>query len=83
MLGEFKHQPAPSLWHIQHRFNILGMSLTSRMTLVRLMVKDKATCRATCEKMLQWDLQGLIVAHNCIIEQGAHAALADALAELM
>ena len=50
---------------------------------VRLMVKDKAACRATCEKILQWDIQRLIVAHNCIIEQGAHAALAKALAVLI
>ncbi len=49
---------------------------------VRLMVKDKAACRASCETILGWDFERLIVAHNCILEQGAHAALANAFAVL-
>lgn len=46
---------------------------------VRWMVKDKAAFRASSAQILAWPVQRVLVAHNSVIEGGAHAALAKAL----
>jgi hypothetical protein len=46
---------------------------------VRLLVKDRAAVRASADRILQWPFERVIVAHNVILEDGAHAAVARAL----
>jgi hypothetical protein len=46
---------------------------------VRLAIKDKAALRTSALQVLAWPVQRVVVAHNSIIEDGAHAALTRAL----
>lgn len=46
---------------------------------VRLMIKDKAAFRASAQQVLAWPVQRVLVAHNTVVEQNAHAALKKAL----
>jgi Domain of unknown function (DUF4336) len=42
---------------------------------VRLLVKDRAALARSMDKILQWDFARVILAHNTIIEHGAHDAV--------
>ena len=46
---------------------------------IRLLVKDKAALRTSALQVLAWPVQRLMVAHNSVVESGAHAALKRAL----
>lgn len=46
---------------------------------VRLLVKDKAALRTSALQVLAWPVQRVVVAHNSVIEDNAHAALKRAL----
>jgi hypothetical protein len=46
---------------------------------VRLLVKDKTALRTSALQVLAWPVQRVVVAHNSIVEGGAHAALKKAL----
>jgi len=45
---------------------------------VRLLVKDKAAMRASLQQILAWPIQRVLVAHDSVVENGAHAALEKA-----
>lgn len=47
---------------------------------VRFVVKDRQAARASAQRILQLPIQRVVVAHNAIVEEGAHAALAKAFA---
>ncbi len=47
---------------------------------VRLLVRDKAAARASAERLLQWPIQRLVVAHNVVLQADARAQLERALA---
>jgi Domain of unknown function (DUF4336) len=42
---------------------------------IRLMVKDKQAARDSARAILAWPFERVVVAHNVIIEKGAHAAV--------
>ena len=42
---------------------------------VRMMVKDRKAAQASARKILQWQFERIVIAHNAIIEVDAHAAL--------
>lgn len=46
---------------------------------VRFMVRDKAAFRASAQQVLAWPVKRVLVAHNSVVEGGAHAALTKAL----
>ena len=46
---------------------------------IRLLVKDKAALRTSALQVLAWPVQRVMVAHNSVVEQDAHAALKRAL----
>ncbi|OYU46570.1 MAG: hypothetical protein CFE44_01400 [Burkholderiales bacterium PBB4] len=46
---------------------------------VRLLVRDPAAAHASAVQLLRWPTQRLVVAHNVVIENRAHAQLAQAL----
>lgn len=46
---------------------------------IRLLVKDKAALRTSALQVLAWPVQRVVVAHNSVVEAGAHAALKRAL----
>jgi hypothetical protein len=46
---------------------------------IRLIVKDKAAFARSLRKILQWDVRRVVMAHNAIIEEDAHAAVKRAL----
>lgn len=46
---------------------------------VRWMVKDRQAARTSAQAILQWPITRVIVAHNAIVEDDAHAALEQAL----
>jgi len=46
---------------------------------VRFMIKDKAAFRASAQQVLAWPIARVLVAHNSVIDTGAHAALTKAL----
>jgi hypothetical protein len=48
--------------------------------IVRWMVKDPQAARRSAEKILQWPIERVVVAHNAIIERNAHQAVTDAFA---
>jgi hypothetical protein len=43
--------------------------------IIRLMTKDRHAAQASARKILQWPFERVVVAHNCILEAGAHAAV--------
>lgn len=47
---------------------------------IRLITRDRQAARASAEKILQWPIERVIVAHNSIVEQDARSILARALA---
>lgn len=47
---------------------------------IRLMIKNKEASRASAEQMLDYPFKRVVVAHNAIIETGAHAAVKRAFA---
>jgi len=47
---------------------------------VRSLVRNKAAAHVSAQKILQWPVQRVIVAHNAVIEDDAHAKLQLALA---
>jgi hypothetical protein len=49
---------------------------------VRLLTRNKLAARASAQRILQWPIKRVIVAHNAIIEHDAHAALTKAFAAL-
>lgn len=46
---------------------------------IRLLIKDKAAARASALAILAWPVQRVVVAHNSVVEGGAHAAMKRAL----
>lgn len=48
---------------------------------VRLSVKDRAAFSASLRRILAWPSERVVVAHNAIVDSGAHAALARAFAD--
>lgn len=56
----------------------LGVPLT-----VRLVIKDKAALARSAGRILQWDFERVVVAHNAIIEDGAHDAVKRALENVL
>jgi hypothetical protein len=48
--------------------------------LVRLLARDKTAVAHACQKILQWPIQRVVVAHDCVLETNAKQHLADALA---
>jgi hypothetical protein len=46
---------------------------------IRLLIKDKAALRTSALQVLAWPVTRVIVAHNSVVEQDAHAALTRAL----
>lgn len=48
--------------------------------LVRLLIRDKAAAALSCQKILQWPIQRVVVAHDCVLETDAQQQLAHALA---
>lgn len=46
---------------------------------IRFLVKDKAALRSSALAVLAWPVQRVVVAHNSVVEGGAHAALKRAL----
>jgi hypothetical protein len=49
---------------------------------VRLIVKDRAALRASLQRILQWDFGRVVMAHNVIVEEGAHEAVRHAFSRL-
>jgi len=49
---------------------------------IRLLVKDKAAARTSALAVLAWPVQRVMVAHNSVVDDGAHAALKAALGVL-
>ena len=49
---------------------------------VRLLIKDKSAFAACVGTMLQWPFERVILAHNSIVEDGAHAAATRAFSFL-
>lgn len=49
---------------------------------VRLLIKDKRAFAASARAMLQWPFERVIMAHNSILEHGAHAAVTRAFSFL-
>lgn len=49
---------------------------------VRLLVRDKPAARASAARLLRWPIQRVVVAHNAVITDDAHAQLARALQAL-
>jgi hypothetical protein len=47
---------------------------------IRLLVKDRQAARASARKILEWPFERVVVAHDTIIEQGAHEAVEKAFA---
>ncbi len=47
---------------------------------VRLLVKDRHAVAASARQILAWPFERVIMAHNSIVEQDAHAAVAKAFA---
>jgi hypothetical protein len=45
---------------------------------IRSLVRDPAAAKASAQQILQWPIQRIILAHNSIIEEDAHAKLRDA-----
>ncbi len=45
---------------------------------IRLMIKDRAAFDASARKILAWPFERVVVAHNAIIDAGAHAAVSRA-----
>ncbi len=45
---------------------------------VRLLVKDRQAAAESARRILAWPFERVIMAHNSIVEQGAHAAVARA-----
>jgi hypothetical protein len=50
---------------------------------VRLAIKDKAAARASAEQILQYPFERVVVAHNAIVEDNAHAAVEEAFRYLI
>jgi hypothetical protein len=46
---------------------------------IRLMIKDRQALRSSALQVLAWPVQKVLVAHNSVVEDGAHAALRRAL----
>ena len=46
---------------------------------IRLMIKDKPALRSSALQVLAWPVQRVLVAHDSVVEQDAHAALRKAL----
>lgn len=46
---------------------------------IRLMIKDRQALRSSALQVLAWPVQRVLVAHNSVVEQDAHAALRKAL----
>lgn len=57
--------------------NTLNQLVVSR--LVRWMTRDKATAARSCQRILEWPIQRVVVAHDCVLEADAHQQLARAL----
>ena len=49
---------------------------------VRLMIKDRAAFAASARAIMQWPFERVILAHNAIVEDDAHAAVTRAFAFL-
>lgn len=49
---------------------------------VRLVTRDRAAAAESARAVLRWPIARVITAHNAIVEQDAHAAVARALARL-
>jgi hypothetical protein len=47
---------------------------------VRLITRDRQAARASVARILAWPIERAVLAHNAILEQDAHAAVARALA---
>lgn len=62
------------LAHLTGVRNVLTVPRT-----VRLVIKDKAALRTSALQVLAWPVQRVVVAHNSVIEDNAHAALKSAL----
>jgi hypothetical protein len=43
-------------------------------------VKDRQAARASAHKILAWPFERVVVAHDTIVEQGAHQAVEKAFA---
>jgi hypothetical protein len=46
---------------------------------VRALVRDRAALRRSCEQVLAWPIERVVMAHNAVIEVDAHARLRRAL----
>ena len=46
---------------------------------IRLMIKDREALRSSALQVLAWPVQRVLVAHNSVVEDDAHAALRKAL----
>jgi hypothetical protein len=49
---------------------------------IRMVIKDKAALAETARHMLRWPVERVVMAHNAIVEQDAHAQMTRALAVL-
>jgi len=47
---------------------------------VRLAIRDRRAMADSAQHMLQWPITRVVVAHNAIVDDGAHAALSEAFA---
>ncbi|HWW04047.1 DUF4336 domain-containing protein [Collimonas sp.] len=47
---------------------------------IRLLVKDRQAARASARKILGWPFERVVMAHDSIVEQGAHRAVEKAFA---
>lgn len=48
--------------------------------LVRLLTRDKAAAAESCDRILRWPIERVVIAHDCIMETDARTQLAQALA---
>ncbi len=48
--------------------------------MIRWVIKDKTAAKASAAKILQWPFERVVVAHNCIVDVDAHAAVTRAFA---
>lgn len=56
------------------------MNRMSVSRLVRILTRDKMAAAQSCQRILQWPAQRLVVAHDCVLESDAQQKLANALA---
>ena len=71
----------PSSWSMRlyGRLNgtLKGLAVSR---LVRLLTRDRAAAAASCQHIVQWPIQRVVVAHDCVLEDDAKGQLERALA---